>query len=192
VNGPGKRNIRATPTHSDGSSNSSSPAGTSRKHGNVASVDGRGESNKVLMKDQKENKRKENKSEGTRGQCTGDLPGSTLSQVMIGVWYHAYNVFAYAWEAQGNNNVLRQCATWMMQPAVYGALFLGTDICTRGCHWFPRLLAGSEDACDQWHSSRAVTLSPFVAENSVQTRKVRARQSCHRLSLPKRPTFAAF
>jgi hypothetical protein len=32
-----------------------------------------------------------------------------------------------------------------------------TEIYTRGCHWFPRLLASSEQACDQWYSSRLAT-----------------------------------
>jgi hypothetical protein len=31
------------------------------------------------------------------------------------------------------------------------------EIYTRGCHWFPRLLASSEQACDQWHSFRVST-----------------------------------
>ena len=32
-----------------------------------------------------------------------------------------------------------------------------TEISTRGCHWFPHLLASREQACDQWHSSRVST-----------------------------------
>jgi hypothetical protein len=32
-----------------------------------------------------------------------------------------------------------------------------TEVYTLGCHWFPRLLASSEYACDQWHSSRVFT-----------------------------------
>jgi hypothetical protein len=39
---------------------------------------------------------------------------------------------------------------------VYGARF-PIGIYTRGCHWFPRLMASSEQACDQWHSSRVST-----------------------------------
>jgi hypothetical protein len=39
---------------------------------------------------------------------------------------------------------------------VHGARF-STEIYTRGCHWFPRLLASSEQSCDQWHSSRVST-----------------------------------
>jgi hypothetical protein len=42
------------------------------------------------------------------------------------------------------------------KEAVYGAHF-SAEIYTRGCHWFPRLLASSEQACDQWHSSRLST-----------------------------------
>jgi hypothetical protein len=35
----------------------------------------------------------------------------------------------------------------------YGAHF-SVEIYTRGCHCIPRLLASSEQTCDQWHSSR--------------------------------------
>jgi hypothetical protein len=43
-------------------------------------------------------------------------------------------------------------------PAWYGARF-STQIHTRGWHWFPRLLASSEHACDQWNSPRMCTAS---------------------------------
>jgi hypothetical protein len=55
--------------------------------------------------------------------------------------------------------------------AVYGARF-STELYTRRCHWFPCLLASSEHACDQCHSSRAFTfLLPVHTVNCVQTRK---------------------
>jgi hypothetical protein len=38
----------------------------------------------------------------------------------------------------------------------YGARF-PAEIYARGCHWFLRRLARSEQACDQWHSSRVFT-----------------------------------
>jgi hypothetical protein len=38
----------------------------------------------------------------------------------------------------------------------YGAR-LSAEVYTRVCHCFPRLLARSEHACDQWHSSRVFT-----------------------------------
>jgi hypothetical protein len=41
-------------------------------------------------------------------------------------------------------------------PSRYGARF-PAETSTRGCHWFPRLLASSDQACDQWHSSRVST-----------------------------------
>jgi hypothetical protein len=34
-----------------------------------------------------------------------------------------------------------------------------TGFCSRGWHWFPRLLARSKHACDQWHSARVITTS---------------------------------
>jgi hypothetical protein len=37
-----------------------------------------------------------------------------------------------------------------------GARF-SAEIYTLGCHWFPRLLATSEQACAEWHSSRVFT-----------------------------------
>jgi hypothetical protein len=48
------------------------------------------------------------------------------------------------------------CEQGIPQRDVYGACF-STEICTRGCHWFPCLLACSEHACDQWYSSRVFT-----------------------------------
>jgi hypothetical protein len=53
-----------------------------------------------------------------------------------------------------------------------------TEIYTRGCHWIPRLLASSEQTCDQWHSSRVYTfltgshckLRPHTEGTQVQTR----------------------
>ena len=53
----------------------------------------------------------------------------------------------------------------------HGARF-PTEIYTRGCHWFPRLLAWSKHACDQWHSSRKFTLLPVDTANCVATLKV--------------------
>jgi hypothetical protein len=43
-----------------------------------------------------------------------------------------------------------------INKSVHGARFLA-ESCTRSCHLFPRLLAGSEQACDQCHSSRVST-----------------------------------
>ena len=40
-------------------------------------------------------------------------------------------------------------------PEVRCAFF--DRIYTHGCHWFPHLLASSEQACDQWHSSWVAT-----------------------------------
>jgi hypothetical protein len=55
---------------------------------------------------------------------------------------------------------------------VYGARF-STKIHTRGCHRVYRLLLRlkREQACDQWHSSRASTFLPVHTVNCVQTLK---------------------
>jgi hypothetical protein len=49
---------------------------------------------------------------------------------------------------------------------MYGARFSSGSY-TRGCHWFPRLLALSEQACDQWHSSR---VSSFLSSSHCKLR----------------------
>jgi hypothetical protein len=41
---------------------------------------------------------------------------------------------------------------------------------SRGCHWFPCLLEGSE--CYKWHASRMFTLLPVDAAISIHTLKV--------------------
>jgi hypothetical protein len=41
-------------------------------------------------------------------------------------------------------------------PPLHGVR-CSTEIYTRGCHWFPRMFASSEHACDQWHFFRVST-----------------------------------
>ena len=48
----------------------------------------------------------------------GRILGSTLSQIMMGVFDHDNHVRAWEWQAEGDGNVLRQCATWIMTPAL--------------------------------------------------------------------------
>jgi hypothetical protein len=56
---------------------------------------------------------------------------------------------------------------------LHGARF-SAEICTRGCHWIPRLLASSEQTCDQWHSSRKSTfLTSSHCESRPNTEKAR-------------------
>ena len=56
-------------------------------------------------------------------------------------------------DGDGKNFIVTSVWDW------HGARF-STGFYTRGCHWFPRRLASSEQACAQWHSSRVATFLP--------------------------------
>jgi hypothetical protein len=60
-------------------------------------------------------------------QRTGGPPGSTLSQLMMAVFNHAEHISAWEWEAEGEGNVLRQCATWILSPMLCAMGALASD-----------------------------------------------------------------
>jgi hypothetical protein len=88
---------------------------------------------------------------GPRVRCSS-LPASQCS-LATNAWdtMASCTVFVSLWQPtflsnqrMGHSGLLVRCAFW-------------TQIYTRGCHWFPRLLASSDHACDQWHSYRVLT-----------------------------------
>lgn len=55
---------------------------------------------------------------GPPSASADDLPGSTLANIMMATFKHTPRVMAFRWDAEGRNNILRQCATRMVMNLI--------------------------------------------------------------------------